>query len=158
MTPKQWVVSGIMLLMIFMWITDKTVVASIIGFPLGLGGVAMTGTVLYMVLGLTSWSDYEKNVSWGVIIRYAGAISLGSVFKTSGAAKWLADSLIGILGNMGIESGLPLIIFIALIGALMTNFMRKFLKSFFGIYNSNIAFDETRLFLDAGAYKKIFKS
>ena len=123
MTPKQWVVSGIMLLMIFMWITDKTVVASIIGFPLGLGGVAMTGTVLYMVLGLTSWSDYEKNVSWGVIIRYAGAISLGSVFKTSGAAKWLADSLIGILGNMGIESGLPLIIFIALIGALMTNFM-----------------------------------
>ena len=122
-TPKQWLVAGIMVLMIFMWITDKSVVASIIGFPLGLGGVAMTGTVLFMILGLTSWADYEKNVSWGVIILYAGAISLGSVFKSTGAAKWLADSLIGILGNMGVESGLPLVIFIAIIGALLTNFM-----------------------------------
>lgn len=123
MTGKQWLVAAIMLLMIFMWITDKSVTASILGFPLGLGGVAMTGTVLYMILGLTSWADYEKNVSWGVIILYAGAISLGSVFKASGAAKWLADSLIGLLGQMGIESGLPLVILIALIGALMTNLM-----------------------------------
>jgi len=41
---------------------------------------------------------------------------------------------------------------------LMTNFMRKFLKSFFGIYKNKIAFDETRLFIDAGAYKKLFKT
>ena len=40
----------------------------------------------------------------------------------------------------------------------MTNFMRKFLKSFFGIYKNKIAFDETRLFIDAGAYKKLFKT
>lgn len=123
MTGQQWLVTAIMLLMIFMWITDKSVTAAILGFPLGLGGVAMTGSVLYMILGLTSWADYEKNVSWGVIILYAGAISLGAVFKTSGAAKWLADSLIGLLVQMGIDSGLPLVILIALIGALMTNLM-----------------------------------
>ena len=123
MSKKEWIVASIMILMIFMWITDKSIVASLIGFPLGLGGVAMTGMVLYMVLGLTSWSDYEKNISWGVIVLYAGAISLGSVFKSSGAAKWLADSLIGILSTMGIEQGLALVVFIALIGALMTNFM-----------------------------------
>ena len=123
MSQKEWIVASIMILMIFMWITDKSIVASLIGFPLGLGGVAMTGMVLYMVLGLTSWSDYEKNISWGVIVLYAGAISLGSVFKSSGAAKWLADSLIGILSTMGIEQGLALVVFIALIGALMTNFM-----------------------------------
>lgn len=123
MSGKQWLVAGIMLLMIFMWITDKSVTAAILGFPLGLGGVAMTGTVLYMILGLTSWADYEKNVSWGVIILYAGAISLGAVFKASGAAKWLADSLISLLVQMGIESGLPLVILIALIGALLTNLM-----------------------------------
>ena len=123
MTGKQWLVGGIMLLMIFMWITDKTVTASILGFPLGLGGVAITGAVLYMLLGLTSWKDYEENVSWGVIILYAGAISLGAVFKASGAAKWLADSLIGIMANFGISSGLPLILVVILIGALLTNLM-----------------------------------
>ena len=123
MTGKQWLVGGIMLLMIFMWITDKTVTASILGFPLGLGGVAITGAVLYMLLGLTSWKDYEENVSWGVIILYAGAISLGAVFKASGAAKWLADSLIDIMANFGISSGLPLILVVILIGALLTNLM-----------------------------------
>jgi len=41
---------------------------------------------------------------------------------------------------------------------LMTNFMRKFLKSFFGIYKSKTKFDENRLFIDAGAYNKLFKS
>ena len=123
MTGKQWLVGGIMLLMIFMWITDKTVTAGILGFPLGLGGVAITGAVLYMLLGLTSWKDYEENVSWGVIILYAGAISLGAVFKASGAAKWLADSLIEIMAYFGIGSGLPLILVVILIGALLTNLM-----------------------------------
>jgi len=123
MTGKQWLVGGIMLLMIFMWITDKTVTAGILGFPLGLGGVAITGAVLYMLLGLTSWKDYEENVSWGVIILYAGAISLGAVFKASGAAKWLADSMIEIMANFGIGSGLPLILVVILIGALLTNLM-----------------------------------
>ena len=123
MTGKQWLVGGIMLLVIFMWITDKTVTAGILGFPLGLGGVAITGAVLYMLLGLTSWKDYEENVSWGVIILYAGAISLGAVFKASGAAKWLADSMIEIMANFGIGSGLPLILVVILIGALLTNLM-----------------------------------
>ena len=123
MTRKQWMVAGIALLMIIAWITDKDLIASVLGFPLGLGGVAMTGTVLFMLLGLTSWSDYEKNVSWGVIVLYAGAISLGAVFKSSGAAKWLADSLINILTTFNIQEGLPLAILVALIGALMTNLM-----------------------------------
>jgi anion transporter len=123
MTAKQWLVGGIMLLMIFMWITDKTVTRSILGFSLGLGGVAITGAVLYMLLGLTSWKDYETTVSWGVIILYAGAISLGSVFKASGAAKWLADSLIGLVSPFGIENGIPLILLVVVIGAMLTNLM-----------------------------------
>ena len=123
MTKEQWMVAGIALLMITAWITDKDIIAPILGFPLGLGGVAMTGTVLFMLLGLTSWSDYEKNISWGVIVLYAGAISLGAVFKTSGAAKWLADSLINILTTFNIQEGLPLAILVAVIGALMTNLM-----------------------------------
>ena len=123
MTPTQWLVGGIMILIIFMWITDKSITSSLLGFPLGLGGVAIFGAVLYMLLGLTSWADYEKNVSWGVIILYAGAISLGAVFKSSGAAKWIADSLINLTSLIGIESGLGLIIIVILIGAMLTNLM-----------------------------------
>ena len=50
MTRQQWLVGAIMILIIFMWITDKSVTASILGFPLGLGGVAIAGSVLYLSL------------------------------------------------------------------------------------------------------------
>ena len=123
MTYKQWLVAAIMVFVVYLWITDKSVTRQLIGFSLGLGGVAITGAVLYMLLGLTSWKDYETNVSWGVIILYAGAISLGSVFKSSGAAGWLADSILVLVAPLGIKSGVALILLAVLIGAGLTNLM-----------------------------------
>ena len=123
MTGKQWLVIGIMFMVVFMWITDKSITKSLLGFSLGLGGVAIFGAVLYMLLGLTSWQDYEESVSWGVIILYAGAISLGTVFRTSGAAGWLADSIINTLEPLGINSGTALILLVVAIGASLTNLM-----------------------------------
>ena len=123
MNAKQYLVAGIMLLVVFMWITDKSVTRSLLGFSLGLGGVAISGAVLYMLLGLATWKDYEENVSWGVIILYAGAISLGTVFRASGAAGWLADSIINVLAPLGIDSGIALILLVVAIGASLTNLM-----------------------------------
>ncbi len=123
MTTKQWLVSGVMFLVVFLWITDKSLTQEVLGFSLGLGGVAMIGAVLYMLLGLTSWKDYETNVSWGVIVLYAGAISLGSVFKATGAASWLADAIINITAPLGMNNGMPLIILVIIIGASLTNLM-----------------------------------
>jgi sodium-dependent dicarboxylate transporter 2/3/5 len=123
MTPQQWLVTAIMGLVVFLWITDKSLVKSLFGFSLGLGGVAITGAVLYMLLGLTSWRDYETNVSWGVIVLYAGAISLGAVFKNTGAAGWLADSIIELVKPLGMNSGLSLAVLVVVIGAGLTNLM-----------------------------------
>ena len=81
MTNQQKLVAGIMALVVFLWITDKSLVKDLLGFSLGLGGIAISGAVLYMLFGLTSWKDYEDKVSWGVIVLYAGCISLGIVFK-----------------------------------------------------------------------------
>ena len=41
MTRQQWIVIAVMVLVIFLWITDKSLVQSIFGFSLGLGGIAM---------------------------------------------------------------------------------------------------------------------
>jgi sodium-dependent dicarboxylate transporter 2/3/5 len=123
MTSKQWLVAIIMILVVFLWITDKSITRQLLGFSLGLGGVAITGAVLYLLLGLTSWRDYEKNVSWGVIVLYAGAISLGAVFKSTGAAGWLADSILALVTPLGINSGVALIFLVIIIGAGLTNLM-----------------------------------
>ena len=123
MTRQQWMVVVVMALVIFLWITDKSLVKSIFGFSLGLGGIAITGAVIYMLLGLTTWKDYEEGISWGVVVLYAGAISLGSVFKATGAAGWLANSIMTIVAPLGMNSGLPLVILVVFIGASLTNLM-----------------------------------
>ena len=123
MTNQQKLVAGIMALVVFLWITDKSLVKDLLGFSLGLGGIAISGAVLYMLFGLTSWKDYEDKVSWGVIVLYAGCISLGIVFKNTGASSWFADQIMNLVAPLGLDSGIGLIILMCVIGAVLTNLM-----------------------------------
>lgn len=123
MTAKQYWVAAIMGLVIFLWIFDKSLVRNVLGFSLGLGGIAILGAVIYMLFRFTTWKDYEEGVSWGVVILYAGAISLGSVFKATGAAGWLADTIMTAVAPLGIDSGIPLLILVVIVGAALTNLM-----------------------------------
>ena len=123
MTNQQKLVAGIMALVVFLWITDKSLVKDLLGFSLGLGGIAISGAVLYMLFGLTSWKDYEDKVSWGVIVLYAGCISLGIVFKNTGASSWFADQIMNLVAPLGLDSGIGLVIFMCAIGAVLTNLM-----------------------------------
>ena len=123
MTGKQKLVALIMLAVVVLWIIDKSVTRDILGFSLGLGGVAISGAVVYMLLGLTSWKDYEDKVSWGVIVLYAGCISLGSVFKATGASSWFADQIMNLVAPLGLDSGVGLVILVGVIGAILTNLM-----------------------------------
>lgn len=122
-TKQQIYVALIMLLVVVLWIIDKSVTKNVLGFSLGLGGVAIFGSVLYMLLGFTSWKDYEDKVSWGVIILYAGCISLGSVFKATGASSWFADQIINLVAPLGLNSGVSLVLLVGVIGAILTNLM-----------------------------------
>ena len=123
MTNQQKLVAGIMALVVVMWITDKSLVKDLLGFSLGLGGIAVSGAVLYMLFGLTSWKDYEDKVSWGVIVLYAGCISLGTVFKVTGASGWFADQIMTLVAPLGLNSGVGLVILMCFIGAVLTNLM-----------------------------------
>ena len=123
MTNQQKLVAGIMGLVVFLWITDKSLVKDLLGFSLGLGGIAISGAVLYMLSGLTSWKDYEDKVSWGVIVLYAGCISLGIVFKNTGASSWFADQIMNFVAPLGLDSGIGLVILMCVIGAVLTNLM-----------------------------------
>jgi len=123
MNGKQKLVALIMLAVVVLWIVDKSVTRDILGFSLGLGGVAISGAVVYMLLGLTSWKDYEDKVSWGVIVLYAGCISLGSVFKATGASSWFADQIMNLVAPLGLDSGVGLVILVGVIGAILTNLM-----------------------------------
>jgi sodium-dependent dicarboxylate transporter 2/3/5 len=66
----------------------------------GLGTIALTGVLLYLVAGFVKWEDLNQKTHWGVIILFGATISLGSNIKDTGAAYWMANHLVDMIGNI----------------------------------------------------------
>jgi solute carrier family 13 (sodium-dependent dicarboxylate transporter), member 2/3/5 len=110
------------------WSAILLFIGTIIGWVLfsesvGLGIVAISGAVAFMVAGLVRWEDINSGVNWGVVLLYAAAISLGVEMKETGAADWLASTFLGALAPFGAGSGPGLYAAIAVLTTLVTNTM-----------------------------------
>ena len=57
----------------------------------GLGIIAIGGAFIYLASGLVKWKQISQNTNWGVILLFAGIISLGVQMKNTGAALWLGN-------------------------------------------------------------------
>jgi sodium-dependent dicarboxylate transporter 2/3/5 len=78
--------------------------------------VALIGAVLFLAFGILDWRDAQKNVDWGLIVFFGGALSLGAALLNTGAAAWLINLLIGFLGN---DPSTVLIMFLLMIIAVL---------------------------------------
>ena len=92
-------------------ITAKQITALIIFFlvflgwvflseTVGLGIIALTGVVLYLITGCVTWDDLHKYVNWGVILLFGATISMGAQINHTGAAEWLANNVIKLGGEL----------------------------------------------------------
>jgi len=85
--------------------------------------VALIGAVLFLVFRVVEWKDAQKNVDWGLIVFFGGALSLGAALLNTGAASWLIQDLIGLLGNnvSTVAITLLLMIFAVIFTQVMSN-------------------------------------
>jgi anion transporter len=120
---EQIVAVVIFLVMLAGWITEKNVLLRLTGIRLGIGVIAVAGAVAYLLLGVVNWRDYHQRVDWGVVWLYAGAIIFGRVLDSSGAAYWLARSVVEGMASLGLGSGLALLGVGSTVTAGMTNLM-----------------------------------
>ncbi len=92
-------------------ITPQKVMALIIFFmvflgwimfseSVGLGVIALTGVVMYLITGCVTWDDLSKHVNWGVILLFGATISMGAQINRTGAATWLANNVIELGGDL----------------------------------------------------------
>ncbi len=65
---------------------------------IGIGIVALGGVFLYLAAGLVQWQEINSRTNWGVVLLYAGVISLGLQLKNTGAAVWITDHILGLIG------------------------------------------------------------
>ena len=117
MTGRNTIAAMIFLLVFAGWI--------FLSESVGLGTIALTGVLMYLVGGFVKWEDLSKNTHWGVILLFGSTISLGSNIKTTGAAVWLAESIVNF-----IEPVINKLPFVAdLIVTVMTTTMANVLSS-----------------------------
>ncbi|MDY6825309.1 MAG: DASS family sodium-coupled anion symporter [Thermodesulfobacteriota bacterium] len=110
--------------MVFGWFTEKSFYQmGIYPVRLGIGVVAVAGAVAYILAGVVNWRDYQEKVDWGVVWLYAGAIIFGRVLDETGAAYWLARSIIDAIAPLGIDAGMPLMAASNGLTAVLTNLM-----------------------------------
>ena len=114
----------IFIIMVFGWFTEKTFYEmGIVPVRLGIGVIAVAGAVAYLLAGVVNWRDYQEKVDWGVVWLYAGAIIFGRILDKSGAAYWIARSVIDTIAPLGLDSGLPLMAVSNGLTSVMTNLM-----------------------------------
>jgi len=82
-----------------------------------MGIIAITGAFLYMATGIVEWEDISKNTNWGVILLFAGAISLGVQMKNMGTAVWIGENIINATG--GLMEQFELVRYMVVIGLTM---------------------------------------
>jgi solute carrier family 13 (sodium-dependent dicarboxylate transporter), member 2/3/5 len=115
MKGSEWLTIGVFLLTILGWITLSS--------QLGLGVIALSGAAAFLVLGLVRWEDINGGVNWGVVLLYAAAISLGVEMKETGAAQWVATSVIHAMAAIGADKGIGFDSAIAALTIMVSNTM-----------------------------------
>ncbi|MBI9075461.1 MAG: DASS family sodium-coupled anion symporter [Desulfatibacillum sp.] len=114
----------IFVVMVFGWFTEKAFFdMGIYPVRLGIGVIAIGGAMAYLLTGVCNWRDYQERVDWGVVWLYAGAIIFGHTLDSTGAAYWMARSILDALAPLGMDSGLPLLLVNNGLTAILTNLM-----------------------------------
>jgi len=114
MTRKEKITLVILLFTISLWVTTSFT-------GINSYSVALIGAVLFFAFGVVEWRDAQKNVDWGLIVFFGGALSLGAALLNTGAASWLIQDLIGLMGNN--VSTLAITLLLMIIAVLITQVM-----------------------------------
>ena len=71
---------------IYMWIFESNRV--------GIANVALISAALFFVLNVISWEDAKREINWGAIFMYGGAIALGKALEETGLLEFINQNYI----------------------------------------------------------------
>jgi sodium-dependent dicarboxylate transporter 2/3/5 len=115
MKYAEYVTFAMLMLILLLWVFASG--------TLGLGGPALLALLVPVVFRTTDWHKILGGISWDAWFMYCGALTMGALLKESGAALWLAQSVMSILSQAGMSQGFGLWVGLSSFSGLMTNFM-----------------------------------
>jgi len=105
----------VFLLTLAMWATDSFHKINVV-----IVGLASVIVLLWPARGIMGWKEAQSRVPWNVFVLYGAGLSMGAALASSGAAKWMAGTLLGPL--MGLPHVAQLIIILWVITILQVFF------------------------------------
>ena len=115
MKYAEYVTFAMLLVILLLWVFASG--------TLGLGGPALLALLIPVIFRTTDWHKILNGISWDAWFMYCGALTMGALLKESGAAIWLAQSVMSILSSLGMSQGFGLWVGLSSFSGLMTNFM-----------------------------------
>ena len=88
----------------------------------GLGIIALGGALTFMIFGMITWEEINKNTNWGVILLFAATISLGFQINETGASSWLVIKFNELLNSLPSNSTNVSWSIMAILSGLTANF------------------------------------
>lgn len=70
-----------------------------VGTTIGLATVAVGGLAALVISRTITWTDIEQNMPWGIIFLYGGAVTLSQALRATGSVDFLANGLLGFVGQ-----------------------------------------------------------
>jgi sodium-dependent dicarboxylate transporter 2/3/5 len=114
LTGKEKLAGGLLGFTIILWVTESYT-------GLDSSTIALLGATMYLLLGVLSWNDAQKNINWSLIIFFGGALSLGTALLQTGCAEWIIDNILSVMGSH--VSPIILTLVLMIIGVIFTQFM-----------------------------------
>jgi di/tricarboxylate transporter len=67
--------------------------------------VVLVGMISVIILlwpnkGVMNWKEAQQKVPWDIFVLYGAGLSMGTALVSSGAAKWLAGTMLGPIAGM----------------------------------------------------------
>ena len=94
MTPKEWKLLAIVLLLLGFWATEKV----LHNFDTSSTTIAAIALMLLPRIGVMDWKQSQKGFPWGTVVLFAVGISIGTALLKTNAAGWLANVIVLRLG------------------------------------------------------------
>ncbi len=86
---------------IYMWIFQSN--------KFGIANIALISAALFFVLNVINWEDAKKEINWGAIFMYGGAIALGKALEETGLLEYINQTYIS---NMNFSTlGFMIVVF-----------------------------------------------